>query len=101
MITRGTTPSIRFTFSLVNVSLISVAYLTIEQGSLVIEKDLSSATIDQTNKFIEWPLTQEETLSIADDMLKIQCRYKLQDGKAYASRIYNVNPSDILKDGVI
>ena len=45
MIARGTTPTIRYTFSLVDVSAIVVAYLTIKQGSLVIEKDLTSATI--------------------------------------------------------
>lgn len=102
MITRGTTPSIRFSFNQINVSLISVIYLTIEQGSLVIEKDISTATVDPTHKFVEWAFTQEETLQFDEKMpVKVQIRYRLQDGKAYASKIFTVSPYDILKDGVI
>ena len=101
MIVRGTTPTIQFTFKTVNVSQIAVAYLTIEQhGDLIVEKDLSEATVG--NGYLEWILEQEDTLPIAYNVkLQIQCRYKLNDGTVYASRIYEVSPYDILKDGEI
>lgn len=38
MITRGTTPKLKFLFKTVDVSEIAVAYLTVEQGDLKIEK---------------------------------------------------------------
>ena len=100
MIARGTTPTIRYTFSLVDVSAIVVAYLTIKQGSLVIEKDLTSATIG--DGYLEWTLTQEETLSLAENKeVKIQCRYRTNEGMAYASRIETENTYKLLKSGEI
>lgn len=101
MIVRGTTPTIQFTFKTIDVSQIHTAYLTIEQhGTLRIEKTLEDATIG--NKYIEWTLEQEDTLPLKYNVkLQIQCRYKLNDGTAYASRIYEVSPYDILKEGEI
>ena len=100
MITRGTTPTVRFTFSAVSVSEFDVAYLTIkQQGEKLIEKDLSAAETGE--KYIEWTLTQEETLSMDEKSnLRIQCRYRI-GSQAYASEIFDVNPYDILKEEVI
>ena len=100
MLVRGTTPTIRFTFSKIDVATIAVAYMTIEQKSIVIEKDLSEATVGE--KYIEWKLTQEDTVRLNDKVVcRVQCRYKTSDMLAYASKIYEVKPYDILKDGVI
>lgn len=100
MITRGTTPKLKFLFKTVDVSEIAVAYLTVEQGDLKIEKDLSAATVG--DGYVEWELTQEETLQIsADCNLKIQVRWKLDNGFAGASPINRVSPYEILKDGEI
>ena len=100
MITRGTTPKLKFLFKTVDVFEIAVAYLTVEQGDLKIEKDLSAATVG--DGYVEWELTQEETLQIsADCNLKIQMRWKLDNGLAGASPINRVSPYEILKDGEI
>ena len=100
MITRGTTPKLKFLFRSVDVSEMAVAYLTVEQGDLVIEKDLSQAEIG--DGYIEWELSQEETLQIGIECnLKIQCRWKLDDGTTGASPINMVSPYQILKDGEI
>lgn len=101
IIPRGTTPSIPFTFKTIDTATIVVAYLTIEQaGVQILEKDLSEAVA--TEGKLEWTLTQEETLAIRDNIeMRIQCRYRTNDGSALASRIYDVYPYEILKEGVI
>ena len=100
MIIRGTTPTIKFTFKTVDPQQIVTAYLTMKQGELVIEKTLADGTVGEN--YIEWQLSQAETVSLDDDEnINIQCRYKLADSAAYASKIYSVPPYDILKDGVI
>ena len=101
MIVRGTTPSIRYTFTEINTADIAVAYLTIEQQKkLICEKNLEAAEVG--DGYIEWTLTQAETLSINEKQnIQIQIRYRLDDGHAYASTIYDGKPYDILKEGVI
>lgn len=51
MIVRGTTPSIRYTFSTLNVADIIDAYLTIVQGETVIEKTLQDAEVGEYNHY--------------------------------------------------
>ena len=63
MIIRGTTPPIRFTFSDVNPLEMTVAFLTVHQNDVTIEKELSSAS-SVTDNMTEWQLTQEETLAL-------------------------------------
>lgn len=101
MIVRGTTPEIRFTFSAVDPADITVAYLTIQQNqATIIEKDIDDATIGED--YISWELTQTDALLIeAGEQVRIQCRYKTSDGKAYASRVYTEKPYDVLKEGTI
>lgn len=101
MIVRGTTPTIRFTFSEIDVASIRAAYLTIEQGgSTVIEKGLDEAAIG--DGYLEWELTQEETIPLSEKSnVRIQCRYRLDDGRAYASEIYEMKPYEILKEEAI
>ena len=101
MIVRGTTPIIRFNFVAIDTTNIAVAYLTIKQnGSVLIEKDLESGDVQEG--YIEWALTQEETLAMSPcSDVYIQCRYKLSDGSAYATRIYTERPYNVEKDGVI
>lgn len=100
MIARGTTPTIKYTFTIINPSDITVAYLTIKQGSVTIERDIDTATVNEDS--IEWTLTQEETLALSTktDAL-IQCRYKTGDGKAYITKTTKERPYDSLKEGVI
>ena len=101
-IVRGTTPTITFTITRVAISDITAAYLTIKQDTsvVVIEKDLSDATTGENS--MSWDLTQNDTLAIdAKKNVSIQIRYKTSAGKAYASKIYQVEGYKILKDGVI
>lgn len=101
-VTRGTTPSIIYKFSSVKVSDMAVCYLTITQASVTIELDLSDAEADTVHDTLTWTLTQEDTLKIkADERVNIQCRYRLNDGLAGASKITTVQGERILKDGEI
>ena len=98
---RGTTPSLKFTYSDIEMSSIDVAYLTIRQlGNNIIEKDLSSATVG--SDYLLWKLTQEETLLLRNNAkVEVQCRLKLNDGTAIASKVYEMDAVKILKDGEI
>lgn len=78
-IVRGTTPTIRYTFSTIDVNNIIVAKLILEQGNTVIEKDLSDATVGET--YVEWTLSQEETLMLNEKPnCLVRLDWKLQDG---------------------
>lgn len=60
-IVRGTTPTIKFTFSSVQVSDIEVAYLVIKiAGKVVVEKDITTAEVG--DNYISWTLEQENSL---------------------------------------
>ena len=88
-IIRGTTPTIQFTFNNVPVGNISTAVMTIRQAcAKKAEKDLTEATAG--DKTLSWTLTQEESLSLANGVCKIQCNWLLADGTRGASKIYNV-----------
>lgn len=60
----GTTPTIKYKFKIVDVSEISEAILTIEDSKKQekLRKTLDTATVG--TDYIEWTLTQEETLSL-------------------------------------
>ena len=100
-IIRVTTPSIKVTFKIIDVSTITKAYLTIDQYSkTIIEKDITQA--QKGEDCLIWTLTQEETKKIQKNrFLDIQCKYKLQNGFVGASKMYEVTPYDILKEDVI
>ena len=102
-ITRGTTPTIKYKFKTAQVGDMAAAYVTINQLNQMIEYDLSQADVDTTENSLSWSLTQEDTLRIhaVNDKVKIQCRWKLIDGTAGASKIVTVLVDDILKGGVI
>ena len=62
-VTRGTTPTITYTFSVVRPSELTKAYLSLKQNErLVLEKNLSDAVASE--KALSWTLTQEETLAM-------------------------------------
>lgn len=104
MITRGTTPTIQYRFKVVDVTDLTVADMTIRQGCLEITKPITEAEIvhSESANYLEWTLTQEETLSINDQCnIRIQCRWKTTGGVAGASPITDTSPYAILKDGEI
>lgn len=83
-IIRGTTPTIKYTFSTVSVSDITAAYLTIVMnGSTLLEKDLTQATIDSDS--ISWTLTQQESLAMTGSKVTAMLNWKLNDGTRGAS----------------
>lgn len=97
---RGTTPSITFTFDDIDASLISVAYLIMRQaGSKVIEKDITSATIDENT--LTWSLTQEESLLLSLTPVEILCDWKLSSGVRGRSEIISCMVEDSGKNEVI
>lgn len=63
-IIRGTTPTVKFTFSKVSPSQIAAAFLLVKQDDrIVIEKTLPEATVGETS--ITWRLAQGDTLKLA------------------------------------
>ena len=101
MITRGTTPTIRYRFKTIDPSKIVVAYFTLKQNKiLMLEKDLSEAIVGENT--LSWSLTQEETLALNPKYsADFQCRYKTDDGSAFATREKDERVEDVQKDGVI
>jgi hypothetical protein len=99
MIIQGTTPTVSFTFTDIDVNELTVCYLTMTQDNLVIEKTLEEAEIGEN--VLTWRLTQAETLSIdADKQLRLQLRYRIGT-MAYASKIFSETAYKVLKEGEI
>ena len=96
---RGTTPTIKFKFSVVDPNDIVVAFLSVKQKNNVLEKDISDAVIGED--YISWDLTQAETLSFAKGAVNIECRYRTTSGKAYKTKVLEEGVEDVQKDGEI
>lgn len=72
-IIKGTTPTIKYTYTNINPSTFTVALLTVKRNNTVlVERDLTTATIDGMT--IAWTLTQAETLSV-DGKAEIMCNF--------------------------
>lgn len=83
-IIKGTTPTIQYTFKTVDVSIITVAILTIKQGgTVVIEKTLEAAVVGESK--ISWRLTQEETLALLVGTVTMMLNWVTSDGTRGAS----------------
>lgn len=81
----GTTPTITYKFSVVSVSDITSAILTIkERGTTIIEKSLADASIGEDT--LSWTLTQQETLNMGARSASIMLNWKLRDGTRGASK---------------
>lgn len=97
---RGTTPTIRFQYSTVDVENITEAYQTIRQlGNVTIEKKLEDARTGED--YIEWDQSQTDTLSLRTGTCEVQCKFKLLDGTVGGSNIYTIEVLKALKDGQI
>lgn len=85
-IIRYTTPTLKFTFSEINVADISTAFLILKQNDrTVLERGMDSATIAESS--LSWTLTQEETGSLCKTETTIVCDWKLNDGTRGRSRV--------------
>lgn len=97
---RGTTPILIYTFSEVNVSDISVAYLTIKQNNVaIITKDLTEATVGENT--ISWQLTQEETLTLNCWTANVFCDWRLVSGVRGAGNSFSMEVVSSGKNEVI
>lgn len=84
-IIRATTPTLKYTFRIINVSDIVSAYLTIKQDDrTIIEKSLQDATVGENS--LSWMFTQQETLLMAMGKISAMLNWKLSDGTRGASR---------------
>ena len=104
-IIRYTTPTVRFTFSEIDITDVTLAYLVIKQnGKSVVERDITSATVTntQSDKSIMWTLTQQETakLSKGNDA-RIYCDWKLAGGTRGRSHVKSETVEDSGKSEVI
>lgn len=81
----GTTPTIKYNFKIISPSDLSRAVLTIKDRTAEkLRRDLTTATVG-TN-YIEWVLTQEETLSLGTgNNMTMMLNWLTNDGTRGAS----------------
>ena len=85
-IIRYTTPTLKFTFSEIDVADITAAFLVIKQNDrTVLERGMDSATIAESS--LSWTLAQEETGRLCKGDVTILCDWKLQDGTRGRSKV--------------
>ena len=87
-IINATTPTIKFSFSTVNVATIVVANLYVKNlsGAVLIEKDLESASVGQ--KDLSWKLTQQESLLLPiGSEVSVVLDWRIADGTRGRSKV--------------
>ena len=103
-IIRYTTPTLKFTFSEVEVADIAAAFLIVKQGGkTIIERDIETAVVTntQTEKSLAWKLTQDETKKLSKTQATIYCDWKLNDGTRGRSHVKTEQIEDTGKQEVI
>lgn len=100
-IVRGTTPLIRYTFDSITVTDIVTAYLVIKQnGDAVITKTLTDCVVG--DGYIDWVLTQEDTLALKNSRSCDICLdWLLNDGARGVGRTAQVGVTNSAVDEVI
>lgn len=106
MIIRGTTPTIVFDIDTeLDLNEIAELWITFKTkvGTRLREKTftLDDVSLDDEQKTITLPLTQEDTLHFSESTMQVQIRLRLNNDLAYASDIVDTEIGKILKDGVI
>lgn len=102
MVMRGTTPSLIIKVnSNLNLSTLSVLWVTIQQETYQKTYTLDDVEIDAAQKKISVYMSQEETLKFSEGYANIQIRGLTSDNKAVASKTKNIEIGRILKEGVI
>lgn len=87
-IIKGTTPTIKFTFSNIEVADLAKAIMTVKKnGEIKIEHDLAAATVDENT--ISWTLSQAETLAVAGNA-EIMLNWLTDEGTRGASNATQV-----------
>ena len=108
---RGTTPTFNLYLDTeLDKDLLEELWATFKAPAAEITKKLSegdiSVMIQEGGKYDrQWhvvcQLTQEESLDFYKGSIEVQVRFKLSNGKAYATNIPRVDIEKILKEGVI
>lgn len=103
-IIRWTTPTFEFPFDEdIDVSDIDTAYLVIKQwGNNIVEKDITSATVDTSTNTVSWTLTQAETgLVVTAKKCDVMMDWLLDDGTRGRSEVVTYSVEDSGKNEVI
>lgn len=97
---RGTTPTLEFVLPF-NTDLLEDILMTVAQKNVpLINKTMTDAECSENTVIIK--LEQADTLKLNDKYdAHVQLRVKTKNGDAFASDIFRVAVSQILKDGVI
>lgn len=99
---RGTTPTLTLELDTdVSLANLTEMWVTFKTANVEVNKTLADVVIDDTNKTIEVPLSQEDTLAINGRSCSVQVRFKTNDDLAYATTISSIDVENVLKDGVI
>lgn len=99
---RGTTPTIILNLS-TSVDLSEVKEMWVTLKSALKEKtfEKSELTIQPSSYSVSLTLSQEDTLEFSAGDVRVQVRFLMNNGRAYASNIKQLRMDEILKDGVI
>lgn len=85
-----TTPTVTITIPTdYDVDNITDLLITLEKGDITLTKGMNDVTFDSTNNAIVLTLTQEDTGSFTEGMLKIQAHLKI-GSTVYATQIMRV-----------
>lgn len=101
---RWTTPSFDIEFDDdLDVADVTEAVLAIKQwGNTIVEKDITTATIDTENNIITWTLTQSETgLITKAKKCEVQCDCLLANGMRTTTEPVTYSVQDSAKNEVI
>ena len=101
---RWTTPSFDIEFDDdLDVADVTEAVFAIKQwGTTIVEKDITTATVDTTNNIITWTLTQSETgLITKAKKCEVQCDCLLANGMRTTTEPVTYSVQDSAKNEVI
>lgn len=99
---RGTTTNIYFALQAPIEQHEEIWFTGVQGRKIIIDKTIKDVQWDEAKEKAYVHLTQEETLKIQETMLvQFQVRAKFLDGNVYKTKVWAVNPTVLLKDGVI
>lgn len=96
---RGTTVTLDITISSISNSDIKSLYVTVVQGTVVVEKAIEDMKLEEDK--ISVFFSQEDTLKFSNGSADLQIRGVTHNGNAFASSVHRVPILQILKEGVI
>lgn len=97
---RGTTPTHVFTLPFDTEAVKTVKVIYAYDGDVILEKETQDCIMESNT--VSLNLTQEETILFENNQLiQVQLRVLLQDGKALRSVIYHCHTGVLLDDEVL